>query len=87
MSNFFKMYCYAQINGQATDNALISCAEVSLQANPEVLRQIADFILCCAKKLDEGRGDSMLHFHLRDEWSEWSDECPDLIVCSVPSAT
>ena len=82
MNNFFKMYCY----DQETENTLITCAEVSLQADPVVLRQIAEFILQCAEKLDDGRSDDMRHFHLRDEWSKWSDEYPDLIVCSAPSS-
>ena len=53
-------------------------SEVTIQASPEVLREIAAFLTATASTMESEGG--IGHLHLRDQWRGWSDEDGDLIV-------
>lgn len=76
MSRVFKAYCY--LREQSTEGPL-ECSEITLQASPDVLREVAQFLMDSAKKI-EASSASDLHFHLQDEWKKWKPEFPDMIV-------
>jgi hypothetical protein len=80
MSLFFKTYCY--LNVGSSDGPL-ECSEITLQASPDILRKIAEFLVLSAEKIEDSKDAEGIHFHLRDEWKEWSQEFPDLIVVSA----
>jgi hypothetical protein len=58
----------------------IECCEISFQASPIALRELAAFLLRCADKLDKNTEQSVDHFHLRDEWADWQEDFTDVIV-------
>jgi hypothetical protein len=53
--------------------------EVTVVADPAVLRRIAAHLLLSADEI-ERHGELFDHLHLRDEWSEWDEEDADIIV-------
>jgi hypothetical protein len=78
MKQFFKAYCYLR-EGSAKEP--LECSEVTLQANPDILREVAKFLMESASKI-EASTDGDMHFHLQDEWKKWNQEFPDLIIVS-----
>jgi hypothetical protein len=81
---FFKIYCHLRADASvgATDQPL-ECSEVSVQASPRVLRQIATFFEKSARTLEESKED-FAHVHFQDDWKEWRPELPDLIAICPP---
>lgn len=75
MSKFFKIYCYTKNDPEA----LAECSEVSIQASPEVLRELSSFLRNAADKLERSSG-NIDHIHLQDETKSRSDEFPDVIA-------
>lgn len=78
MDQFFKAYCYLR---EGSSKGPLECSEVTLQANPDILREVAKFLMESAAKIEASPGGDM-HFHLQDEWKKWKQEFPDLIVVS-----
>ena len=79
---FLKAYCYLKDDLISTEGPL-ECAEVSFQATPDILRQLADFMIKCAEKIEMSKGE-MQHVHLQDEWKKWNQDYPDVIAVSPP---
>lgn len=77
--NLLKAYCHSAETLESC-SAPIECHEVSFQASPIALREIAAFLLRCADKLDENSKGGADHFHLQDEWKGWSEDFTDVIV-------
>ena len=84
MNPFFKAYCYPR-EGAVSLKEPTECAEISLQATPDVLRQVAAFMMNCALRIEASQSENIEHFHLQDEWTVWSQTYPDVIVVSPPS--
>jgi hypothetical protein len=80
MNRFFKAYCYLR---EGSSEGPLECSEISLQATPDILRQVAAFLVESAEKIEASKDGGQIHFHLQDEWKKWSQEFPDLIVLSV----
>jgi hypothetical protein len=81
MKQKFKAYCHLR-------NKIISepmeCSEISFLASPEILRQIADFLINAAQKIENASSPDELHFHIQDEYKSWANDLPDLIVVPMP---
>lgn len=60
-----KIYGYTQAGRQADESVPAEMAEVTLQASPDELRRIAEFLQGCANGI-EAHGKSWEHEHLVD---------------------
>lgn len=78
---------YGALRGQEemqAEPAEFAC--VSVQASPEVLRQLAEFFSTCADRIELARStDPMMHFHLRDDWEKWRPTFADFVVVPPPA--
>ncbi|MEW6373444.1 MAG: hypothetical protein AB1584_21190 [Pseudomonadota bacterium] len=86
MDKFLKIFAHSQESANA-DTFPFECTEISLQATPEALRQIAEFILSAAARLEALPVSQDAHFHLQDEWEDWQFGDPDVVVVSAPSSS
>ena len=77
--NLLKAYCHSAETIES-GSAPIECHEVSFQASPTVLREIAAFLLRCADKFEENPTRGADHFHFLDEWKGKSETFTDVIV-------
>ena len=80
--DFFKLYCHPL--DADTSAQPIECKEVSIQASPEVLREVAQFLIHSANAIEERPTVEFLHFHLSDIWKSKYGKFPDLIAISPP---
>ena len=53
-------------------------SEVTIQASPVVLREIAAFLTSTASAMESEGG--IGHVHFRDQWRGWSEADGDLVV-------
>ena len=70
-----KLYGYSN-NTEATPMAL---SEVSIGADPAILRKIASFISKCADEIEQDP-ENWEHVHFNDQNNTITDEMPHLIV-------
>ena len=79
---------YGAIRGQEDlQSPPVECATVSVQASPEVLRELSLFFSACADRLEaSGATDPMVHFHLMDEWSKWKPAFSDFVIVAPPKS-
>ena len=76
--SIFKIYGYQK--GSATSNEISELHEITIQAEPEVLRTISAMLLKSADELEESNVTDWDHIHLQDEWENWNTDHPDIIV-------
>ena len=68
------IYGYSKSDAEA----LLEMDEITIRGNSKALRAMAQLLLSCADKMDqEVEWD---HKHLQDEWNEWREAMPDLVV-------
>ncbi|MGQ9427703.1 Imm32 family immunity protein [Gilvimarinus sp. F26214L] len=60
-------------------NDLQELVEVTFQAEPDELRQLAKFLAKMAQSLEDDRG-GFGHGHAKDYCEDWEDENPEIIV-------
>ena len=60
------------------EDELLQMSEVTFQASPKTLRAIAQFFNESADYLE--KHDDFDHAHLQDDWSEWQEKYPDVII-------
>jgi hypothetical protein len=71
----FKFYGYSRDNNEDIPTEL---REVSVLADPELLKSLGQFLLSCASEIEvEQKWD---HRHFRDVYSNLSPQCSDFIV-------
>jgi hypothetical protein len=58
---------------------LMEMEEVSFASSSASIREIARFLNKAADEMDE-QGANFGHMHLQDEWAEWTENWPDVIV-------
>lgn len=69
-----KIYGYSK---QRPDD-LVEMSEVTIQCTPNGLRAIAELLNNSANELEENK--DWGHAHLQDEWQDWKDGMPDVVV-------
>ena len=71
-----KIYGYSKDN----EDTLQEMNEISLQGSYGELIEVANFIIKYAKVMKES-GDAFEHAHLKDEYKNWKEAHPDIIIC------
>jgi len=74
-----KIYGYATIE----PDELKEMREMSLQATPGRLREIAEFLIMTADEIASGNDNSPDHFHFQDHAGNWNEELPDIVVINT----
>lgn len=72
-----KFYGYT-VNGNLTEE-LLELEEITIQAKPDFLRKVAEFITRAADLMDE-HGANFGHEHLKDFLQDVSWDGPDIII-------
>ena len=75
------MKIFGYKNKVVNEHELLEMREITFQASPEVLKAIAKFLNDSADKISENK-ESFDHSHLQDEWKNWKEEYPDVIVAT-----
>lgn len=76
------MKCY----GYSTENTekLLEMAEITLQADPQLLRVLANFMNDCADKIESCNKWEHGHFKDSNEFSIYTElNVPDVIICKA----
>lgn len=79
MNDFFKAYSHARAKTRPGARP-VDCREITLQATPDILREIASFIQEAARRLETQSAGEEAHLHLRDQWKDWQETYPDIVV-------
>jgi hypothetical protein len=77
-----KIFGYVQTNHEP--EGLVELSEVTFQASPAVLREVAAFMIQAAKEMEQ-LGSRFSHSHIQDATDGWRAEQPeraDVIVAS-----
>ena len=80
MTTHLSLHCYLQ--DEAAERPL-PCSDVTIHADPATLRAIARFLLASADTFEQAQDRAGMHAHLQDEWDDWQDDFPDLIVVAA----
>ena len=72
-----KIYGYESLEDDSSD--FMEMSEVTISANAKDLREIALFINQMADKM-ESNPNSFEHAHLQDNWPNWNNNSPDIII-------
>ncbi len=76
-----KLKIYSHSHETSTSFSMpINCCEITFQTSPDILREIASFLIRCADKIESGQANEIDHFHLQDDWKNWQDDFADVIV-------
>lgn len=84
MAEFLKVYCY--LRGDQAANGPMECSEISIQATPDALRELAALMTKFADDMQLSKDEDMMHVHLQDVWKGWVADYPDVIVVSPPAS-
>ena len=76
---FLKAYCHSKETSESLQ-VPIECTEVTFHASPAALRKIAEFLIECAQRFEDGAAGTPDHLHLRDSWKAWKAAYPDVIA-------
>lgn len=80
MTPHLSLHCYLQ--DDAAERPL-PCSDVTIHADPATLRAIARFLLASADTFEQAQDRAGMHAHLQDEWDDWQDDFPDLVVVAA----
>jgi len=72
-----KIFGYSRAEGQKEN--LLEMEEVTIQADPDLLRKIAHFLLSSADQIEK-HGTNYGHDHFRDKFKEVEKHFPDIVV-------
>jgi len=75
------MKVFGYKNEVVNEYGLLEMSEITIQASPNTLRAIAKLLNESADLIEKNPED-FDHFHLQDDWKEWKEEYPDIIVAS-----
>jgi hypothetical protein len=75
------MKIFGYKNKIINEHELLEMSEITFQASPEALKAIANFLNESADKMLEHKA-NFGHSHLQDEWKNWKEEYPDVIVAA-----
>ncbi len=76
----FKFYGYSRDNNKDTPTEL---KEVSVLAEPELLKSLGQFLLSCANEIEVDKKLKWEHKHFRDVYSNLSSQSPDFVVVNA----
>jgi hypothetical protein len=83
-SDHMKIFGYVQARHEP--EGLVELSEVTFQASPEVLREVAAFMVQAAKEIEQ-QGSRFSHSHIQDAIKSWRVEHPeraDVVIASEP---
>ena len=79
-----KIFGYVQTHHEP--EGLVELSEVTFQASPEVLREVAAFMFQAAKEMEQ-QGPRFSHSHIQDAINSWRAKQPeraDVVIASEP---
>jgi len=80
------MKVFGYVEKQHNENGLVELSEITFQASPDTLREIASFLVVAAQKAEE-LGSRFDHFHIQQVHKDWHaklPERPDIVVSQLP---